>query len=172
LSDPLRLVWDALDAGGYNPHGQPHDFRARCPEHDGDSVDALHVTVATDGRVLLYCFAHGCRVEDIVARLSLRMRDLYPVDLGDSGRRLRNARREDFSETARPPAEVLAALDHLGEPWEVSILMNECPNCEWPHARIVWRSTGEAFVHCERDCEPRMVNQALAERIRDGRRAA
>src|SRR4051812_40949400 len=42
--DPLDTVWAALDAAGYDPHGQEHDFRARCPGHDGENRDALHVS--------------------------------------------------------------------------------------------------------------------------------
>ena len=105
MSDPLRIVWDALDAGGYGPHGQAHDFRSRCPGHDGDNRDALHVSAGAGGVALLWCFAHGCSIEEIVEPLGLRMRDLFPLDPGDSGRRLRTARREDFTGNARTRRE-------------------------------------------------------------------
>ena len=49
MSDPLGMVWDALEVGGYGPHGQPHDFRARCPGHDGDNATSLHVARGTGG---------------------------------------------------------------------------------------------------------------------------
>jgi hypothetical protein len=172
MSDPLRILWDALAAGGYGPHGQPHDFRARCPGHDGDNSSALHVSAGAGGVVLLWCFAHGCATEDIIAPLNLRMRDLYPVDPGNSGRRLPTARREDFTGNARLAANTLLALTRLDERWTVSILMDECPNCEWPHALLVIDSAREPFIHCRRGCEPHMLTQALAERLTERRRRA
>jgi hypothetical protein len=167
-----HLVWDALDERGYGPHGQSQDFRARCPGHDGENPSALHVTITPDGTVLLNCFAHGCSPEEIVDRLGLRVRDLFPLDPGDSRRRLRTARCEDFSGNARTAANVLLALERVGARWRVSIQMDECANCEWPRALLVIDSAGEPFVHCPSGCEPRMITQALADRMTGRRRAA
>src|SRR4051812_82931 len=80
VSDPLRLVWDALDAGGYQPHGTPHDFRAKCPGHNGDNRDSLHVWAGRD-RAALWCHAHECRWERILAPIGLTRDDLYTVRL-------------------------------------------------------------------------------------------
>jgi hypothetical protein len=170
VSDPLRDVWDALEAGGFGPHGQPHDFRSRCPGHDGDNRDSLHVSDG-GGQALVWCFAHGCSVEEIVEPLGLRVRDLYPVDLG-SGRRLRTARREDFSGNARTLANVLLALEQLGERWGLSLWLDLCPNCERQHLQLSINSTGDPRVYCGRGCDLRMFEQALADLVRGPRRRA
>ena len=71
-SDPLRLLWDALDAQGYGPRGKPHDFRARCPGHGGDNPrTSLRVGIGADGRAVLWCHAHQCDVQAITAALGL-----------------------------------------------------------------------------------------------------
>jgi hypothetical protein len=167
------MVWDALEAGGYGPHGRPDDFRSRCPGHDGDNREALHVTVSSDGTVLLYCFA-GCRPQEIVEPLSLRLRDLFPVDPGDSRRRLRTARRDDFAGNAKIFANVLLACEQLGERWSGALWLDECPNCEWPYVSLSINSSGEPVLRCQRGCDLRMVEQALADRVRTrtNRRAA
>jgi hypothetical protein len=171
VSDPLRIVWDALDQCGYGPHGQPHDFRSRCPGHDGDNRDALHVSAGAGGEALLWCFAHGCSPEEIVEPLVLRTRDLFPLDL-HSGRRLRSARREDFTGNARTVANVLMALEALRVRWSIALWLDECPNCERQHAQLSIGSTGEPRVYCGRGCDADMVSQALADRLTDQRRRA
>lgn len=170
MSDQLRIVWDALDVGGYGPHGQLHDFRARCPGHDGENRDALHISAGAGGIVLLCCFAHGCSTDEIVEPLGLRTRDLFPLDPGDSGRRLRAARREDFTGNARVAANALAALEQLGEPWALALWLGECPNCERQHLQLSISSTGEPRVYCGRGCDVGMVAQALADLVRGPRR--
>jgi KaiC/GvpD/RAD55 family RecA-like ATPase len=50
-------------------------WTVRCPAHD-DRTPSLTITTGDDGRTLLHCHA-GCRVEDIVARVDLTMRDLF-----------------------------------------------------------------------------------------------
>ena len=171
MSDPARL-WDALKRCGYRPHGQPHDYRSRCPGHDGDNPDALHVTIAADGTVLLNCFAHGCPPEDIVTPLSLRVRDLFPVEVEYPTTRLPTARREQFSGNARQVADVLLAVERLGMPWSGALWLDECPNCEWPWAQLTVGSTGELRLSCQRGCSVEALRGALAEQIRTRRRAA
>ena len=172
MSDPARMVWDALATGGYGPHGQAHDFRARCPGHDGENPDSLHVSAAPGGEALLWCFAHRCYPEDIIAPLGLRMRDLYPLDPGYSGRRLRPARREDFAGNARTVANLLLALQEQGRRWGIALWLDQCPNCEWPHAQVSINSAGEPRVYCQRGCDLRMVTQALANDLTNRRRRA
>ena len=170
MSDPLRIVRDALAAGGYGPHGQAHDFRSRCPGHDGDNDSSLHVSTAGGGYALLWCHAHGCSTEEIIEPLGLRLRDLYPLDPGYSGRRLRTARREDFTGNAKTLANVLLALQELGERWGLALWLDECPNCQWPHAQVSINSAGEPRVYCGRGCDLRMVTQALADNLTNRRR--
>lgn len=172
MSDPLRIIWDALDAGGYGPHGRLDDFRARGSCHDGDNPDSLHVTRGAGGQALVWCHAHGCSVEEIVESLGLRVRDLFPLDPSDSGRRLRSARREDFTGNARVLANVLLAVERLGLRWGDALWLDECPNCERPHAQLSINSRGEPRVYCGRGCDLRMVNQALADLLAERRRAA
>jgi hypothetical protein len=171
VSDALRLVWDALEAGGYGPHGQPHDFRSRCPGHDGENPTSLHVW-DRGGVAMLYCHAHGCSPEEIVERISLRMRDLFPVELQYRTTRLPTARREEFVGNARTVANVLLALQRLKARWKVSILLDECPNCEWPHALLVVPSIGEPFLDCQRGCSVEALRGGLAERLTYRRRTA
>lgn len=76
--DPIQIVRDALERGGYGPHGPSHDFRSRCAGHDGDNPDALHVSVGADGRALLYCYVR-CDAEAVVQALGLSWSDLFPA---------------------------------------------------------------------------------------------
>src|SRR4051794_33004803 len=69
---PLDLVLDRL--GGVKENGA--GFKAQCPAYD-DTSPSLHVGLGEDGRVLLHCYA-GCAPEDIVAKLGLKMGDLFP----------------------------------------------------------------------------------------------
>ena len=55
--------------------GSGTGWTVRCPAHD-DRRPSLTITTGDDGRTLLKCHA-GCRVEDIVARVGLTMRDLF-----------------------------------------------------------------------------------------------
>ncbi len=52
----------------------------RCPAHD-DQRASLSVGQGTDGRALLYCFA-GCKTQDVVKALGLRMSELFGADNG------------------------------------------------------------------------------------------
>src|SRR5262249_6453693 len=124
-ADP-QVVWDALERGAWSPQGRLDDFRSRCPAHDGTNPTSLHVTLANDGVILLNCFAHDCKAEEIVERLGLRMADLFPSDR-QSDRKLRNARRDDFTGNARTVANTLAAAERLGLRWTVEIKLDECP---------------------------------------------
>ena len=61
-------------------------WEARCPVHE-DAKASLSVTTGTDGRVLILCHA-GCKTEDIVAKLGLKMSSLFPArQPTDSNRR-------------------------------------------------------------------------------------
>jgi hypothetical protein len=71
VNRPLDVVLDRLP-GAKN---RGHYFLARCPSHE-DQQASLSIAEGHDGRVLLKCFA-GCRADHIVARLGLRMRDLF-----------------------------------------------------------------------------------------------
>ena len=50
----------------------------KCPAHE-DGTASLSVSKASDGKILLKCFA-GCTTESVVAALGLKMRDLFPEE--------------------------------------------------------------------------------------------
>lgn len=167
MSDPLRILWDDLASGGYGPLGKSENFYSRCPGHDGDGR-SLHVSRGASGEALLWCFAHGCSVQDIIEPLSLRVADLFPADNHYRGR-LKNARREDFTGNYRIAANVLLASQRLGLRCRIEIKLDECPDCESPRAALVIDSTGEPFAHCQRGCGVQAFTGGLAERLRGQR---
>jgi len=96
--DPLRLLWDALEAHGCEPRGPEHELRARCPAHDGDNASALSVAIGADGRALVHCHAYGCEADAIAAALGLQVADLFP----DGHHRLESAPQLDKPENHKP----------------------------------------------------------------------
>ncbi|NJL70174.1 MAG: hypothetical protein HC888_00570 [Candidatus Competibacteraceae bacterium] len=50
-------------------------YMARCPAHE-DNTPSLEIWIRPD-KTLIKCFA-GCKIDDILRRAGLRMRDLYP----------------------------------------------------------------------------------------------
>ena len=76
---------------------------ARCPAHD-DGNPSLGVAVGDDGRILVHCYA-GCRAEEIVAAMGLKMSDL----MADNGKRTRAGSARKVSRR-EPPAIDAAAL--------------------------------------------------------------
>jgi len=132
--DPLRLLWDALEAHGCEPRGPEHELRARCPAHDGDNASALSVAIGADGRALVHCHAYGCEADAIAAALGLQVADLFP-DGHHRGRRypLRLVPRSEFDGSARKFVNVLAALEATDKPWRV-LLTCDCLYCDHPGA--------------------------------------
>ena len=55
--------------------GRDGKYMARCPNH-GDSTPSLSVSLGSDNKILLKCFA-GCSTDDIVRSMGLEMRDLF-----------------------------------------------------------------------------------------------
>lgn len=51
---------------------------ARCPAHD-DGRPSLSIREASDGKILLTCFA-GCSASEIVSALGLKLSDLFSDD--------------------------------------------------------------------------------------------
>lgn len=158
--DPLRLLWDALEASGCEPHGAEYQFRARCPAHDGDNSTALSVRVGADGRAVLWCHAHQCSAESITASLGLQVCDLFP-DGHHRGRRypLRHVARSDFDGSARTLVNVLAALEAIDEQWRV-LLTCACPYCGHPGAWLR-ASHDHVDVDCPNGCGTTEFVQAL-----------
>jgi hypothetical protein len=143
----LQILWGALEAHGCRPRGRPHDFRARCPGHNGKNRDALHVGAGADGRAVLWCHAHQCDVETITAALGLSVQDLFS-DGHHHGRRhpSKPVRRSDFSGPAKVVANVLYALERIEEPWQL-MLASDCPYCGLPGAWLRVRSPGHLLAN-------------------------
>ena len=68
---PLDKVLDCLE-GVRQSNGS---WQAICPAHD-DHEPSLSISEGDDGRALLKCFA-GCETDEVLARLGLRMADLF-----------------------------------------------------------------------------------------------
>lgn len=73
--EPLRNL------PGYK--GGPDKFTANCPGHE-DRVNSLSVRVVDD-KVSVHCFA-GCDIQNILAPLDLKLRDLYPPRTNGNGK--------------------------------------------------------------------------------------
>lgn len=65
-----------LAARACRPTGNGNQLAARCPAHE-DSRASLSVSEASDGKLLLKCFA-GCTAEAICAALGVKLADLFP----------------------------------------------------------------------------------------------
>lgn len=171
-TDPLRTLWDRLDAGGYEPHGEPFAFRARCPAHAGENREALAVSVGADGRALAHCHAHACSVQDITSSLGLDVCDLFPAGHRRARRvGIPEVARRDFTGAARDVAHVLYALEQLDQGWRCEIAMR-CPGCGDDAARLVASTRYDAFVSCANACTAEKVAQVLAGRLADQRKVA
>jgi hypothetical protein len=98
-SQPVEILLSRL-------HGvrrrSPAKWHALCPVHD-DHEPSLSVGEGADGRALLRCHA-GCDTREIVSKLGLAMRDLFPRR---SGRKVKAAQTDEGREplTVRKLAE-------------------------------------------------------------------
>jgi len=54
----------------------PGQWSAQCPAHN-DNVPSLSIKEASDGRLLIHCFA-GCGIDEIVGAIGLDLSDLFP----------------------------------------------------------------------------------------------
>jgi hypothetical protein len=169
-------MWDALERAVCAPHGEPWNFRSRCPAHDGENPNALHVSVGCDGQAILWCFAHQCGAEQIVAAVGLQMHDLFPAGHRRARRRpLPDACRADFTGSARAVANVLAGLEAVGGDWLVQ-LRCDCAHCGAP-AAVLFADRSGVTLMCPGDdraqalgygaCTADQLTQALAGRLED-----
>jgi hypothetical protein len=82
VSDLLHTVLDALSKfSGHDCTPSQRNNRqwyARCPAHRGRNRN-LDIGIGNDGRVLIHCF-RGCKPEQVLDALDMRMVDLYPPD--------------------------------------------------------------------------------------------
>lgn len=158
--EPLRAVRDALDARGYTPTGEPHDFRSRCPAHDGENDHALHVWEGGEGTALVHCF-RGCDTRDVVRALGLTMRDLFPP----GHHRARPIR--GVGKPVRFADRVLQQLGRLGIPYRSTaspgFWVALCPGCRSRSALWINEDDrGRVTLSCAGGCEQVDVLRALA----------
>lgn len=69
---PLSVILTRLE--GVRKQGK--GFTAKCPAHH-DKTASLAITEATDGRVLMHCFA-GCPAAAVLGAVGLKLADCYP----------------------------------------------------------------------------------------------
>jgi hypothetical protein len=62
---------------------------AKCPAHD-DHTPSLSINKGADGRALINCLA-GCNVNDVLAKIGMMSRDLFPEMAGVNGRGKKNS---------------------------------------------------------------------------------
>jgi hypothetical protein len=116
--DPTAKVIAALKAGKFDPRTTSEgSWESRCPAHEGDRHN-LTITKADDGRALLYCQAHQCTTEKIVAALGLTLSDLFPDDDPGSGHANRNGTKGTRERRIYPTLEdAIGAVAHFeGKP--------------------------------------------------------
>lgn len=168
MHDPLRVVYDALEAGGWQPRGREHSFRANCPAHEGDSW-TLAVDIGSDGRALLYCRSRHCDRRDIVAAIGLTEGDLFP----DGHRRAPVARRTPAPVAEDDPLDGLLALfQAAGISWVTAqhpwfVVADECPACSAPSLWLnvhVFGRRKEVRVSCPKGCPLELILLALRSR--------
>lgn len=163
---PLRIVWEALALGGYEPHGDPHDFLARCPGHDSRNGDKSTLAVGTgvDGRVLLNCFGCGCAPETIVWALGLKPEQLFPAGHRKGPQpRPKKIARDELTGNVREVADTLEALEAAGLWWSFQV-QADCPYC----GGVAWLRTSalnsELYLDCSGGCTLSEFSGAVAQR--------
>jgi hypothetical protein len=171
--DPMRRMWDALEAAGCKPHGEPHKFRACCPAHQGSNSDALEVYEGVDRRVVFGCYARRCEKSSILDAIGLRWSDVFPP-----GSRKAGKQQPRPVKALSKGAAFLDAMTLAGYRWHAQLLGVECPYCSDPNAYLTVHDAGGLDVKCPNLCTERNVREAvetraaIAEKLKDERRAA
>lgn len=139
--EPVRAVYDALEARGCAPTGPVYKAKAKCPAHE-DRSPSLSLSEGADNRALVYCFA-GCTANAVVAALGLSWTDLFPDNHPKAGRRAKMP--PPPVETGQPIVEVLAALASVGIPVHTTLdsrmyVADRCPGCDERRPGALWIS--------------------------------
>lgn len=77
--DPVTAVVNALSEHGSRVRKQGKEFKATCPAHEDGSA-SLQVGQGDKGAVV-HCHA-GCTPEDVLAKVGMKLTDLYEAPLG------------------------------------------------------------------------------------------
>lgn len=159
----MRTMWDALETGGFGPHGQPHDFRSRCPGHDGDNPDALHVVEGANGAAVLWCF-RSCQAIEVLRALDLNWQAIFP----DGDRRARLPK--GIARPVEPITLILDALVSLDLPCRPTasegFWVATCPVClssdMWIVSEDENRRRNRVRMACFNGCEQHKILDTLA----------
>lgn len=73
MDDPVKTLLSRLKGVKRLPSG---GHTARCPAHD-DHENSLKIDVGDDGKALIHCHT-GCATADILRRIDMEMKDLWP----------------------------------------------------------------------------------------------
>lgn len=111
MSAPIDVLLSRLDGVRQS---KANNWMARCPAHNGDGR-SLSVTYASDGRILIYCFAHECDVSEVLGAVDMSVSDLFPDRLPEH--------RYAPMRHAVPAIDVLRVMRH--ELTTVAILMED-----------------------------------------------
>lgn len=79
---PIQKVLAELEAKGFKPQRRGEAWETRCPAHE-DNRASLSVSEGQGAKVLVKCHA-GCEAKEVVSRLGLAMRDLFPARTSSS----------------------------------------------------------------------------------------
>lgn len=77
--NPAERLLSVIQSAGFRPRRMGKGWRSRCPACQVRS-EALSISEAPNGAVLLHCFA-GCESATVVAALGLSLSDLFPEPL-------------------------------------------------------------------------------------------
>ena len=98
MTQPIDILLARLD----RPRKSGKGYTCRCPAHE-DRGPSLSVTEASDGRVLLHCFA-GCDTIDVLQAIGLDWKDLFPGGMDTNAKR---EYRKQASAQAKKDAEFI-----------------------------------------------------------------
>ncbi|MDP9437220.1 MAG: hypothetical protein M3P49_00490 [Actinomycetota bacterium] len=123
-------------------------FEAPCPAHD-DREPSLSISEGDDGRVLLKCFA-GCGLENIVAAIDLKVKDLF----ADGGRGGRSYSSSNGATVQHPPKKPHGDAENTVADADATPDNSATPGGgagdDPPHLRLV-ASEGERVAGCTLD---------------------
>jgi len=117
-------------------------WEANCPAHD-DRKASLSIHQEPDGKVLMDCHA-GCDTKDVLAKLGLSWRDLFPPDKqsDDPGKRLKSKRR-----SFKADKKVVATYDYVNENGELLYQVQRTERKEFIQRRRVVRENVAKWVY-------------------------
>jgi hypothetical protein len=115
----INEVLDAVRAVVGECYERGDEYRAKCPNHLGESNDSLSIRETDDGKILLCCHSN-CSNEDIVDALGLEWSELFSKNGQARGKPIgpRPAENKEVGET-------LTVEDLPGEPSEYMVFQEE-----------------------------------------------